>query len=132
MAHDVGEVLVERAAAGDIENLDASADGERWQRLSFHGLEYHHLESVPLVAGRPRRPMAAGSVELGSDVGAPGEDDGVEPVEQLLGLFNAQALNRNENGEAAGGLDGRVRSAPAGARHGRRATGSSLPPLRRR
>ena len=79
-----GQVLVQRAAAGDVERLGAAADAEDRQPARVGGARQLELEGVEPRLGRPELVVAlAGAVGVGIEVRAAGQADAVEPVESV-------------------------------------------------
>ena len=84
VADDVGKVLDEIAAAGDVQHLAPSADGEHRHVAIERSLEQRELGVVPLPRDAERLLVRLLAVELGIEVRAAGEDEPVEPVESLV------------------------------------------------
>ena len=97
----VGEVLLERAAAGDIDQLEAAADAEHRQVALDGPAGEAQLRGVAsLVAGAGRR-VAVGAVHLGSDVVAADEQDAVESVEHIVRVVGPVRVGRQDQRLAA-------------------------------
>ena len=78
------DVLVQRAAARDVERLGAAADAEQRQPGGVGGAGELELEAVERGLGRAEQLVRAGAVGDGVEVGAAGQADAVEAVEQRL------------------------------------------------
>jgi len=105
MAVALGQVLQQRAAAGDVEHLHPAADPEERQIPLDRALGQRDLERVALrvdVDGRGVHGLAVGG---GVDVRAAGEDQAVEQVEQLVGMLGRARIRRQQQRDAAGALD---------------------------
>jgi hypothetical protein len=77
----VGHVLDERAAAGDVEDLHPAADAEHGQ-ARVEGLgEQGRLAVVAVVHGDLRVLTRGLAVALGVDVGSAGEDQSVQAAD---------------------------------------------------
>ena len=87
-----GQVLVQRAAAGDVERLRAAADAEHRHPALGRRARERELEGVERGLGRPELHVAlAGAVGVGVQVGAAREADAVEPGDQRLEVRDAAA-----------------------------------------
>ena len=80
----VGEVLHEIATRRDVEDLRPAADREHRHVARERGPQQRQLGAVALGDDAPRLGMRILPVELGVEIRAAGEDDGVERVERLL------------------------------------------------
>src|SRR2546423_14044641 len=81
--HDLGQVLDDVAAPGDVEHLEATADREHRQLACERGLEQRELAAVALGVRARRLRMRLRAVLVGLQVVAAGEDEAVEHVEHL-------------------------------------------------
>ena len=110
VAEHVGQVLVQPAAVRDGHQLHAPADREQGQVGVERGAQQHQLRGVALGLdlGGGVRPLA---VQGRVDVGAAGEHDAVESVEDV----DVGIVGRDEHGPAAAavhGVDVGERAAP--------------------
>ena len=85
MADDVGQVLDEGAAPGDVEDLSAATDAEQRQVAGQGGLGERQLGGVAVGPYTGRGGVHRLAVRSRVDVGAAGQDHAVEPVEQPSG-----------------------------------------------
>ena len=76
------DVLVQRAAARDVERLRAAADAEQRHARGVGGARELELEAVERGLGRAERLVGAGAVGGGIEIRAAGEADAVEALEQ--------------------------------------------------
>ena len=109
----LGQVLLDRPARRHVQHLHAAADAEQRQVALERPVPERELEAVPLrtrSAGLRVRPRA---VRAGIDVGAAGEDEAVEEVEQLVGRLGRGVVGREQQRDPAGALHGQR----VGARH---------------
>ena len=97
----VGDVLVERAAAGDVEQLHPAADAEHRQVALERAAREGELEAVALGPGALRVRVGLGAVAGRVDVRAAGEDEPVEQVEQLLGRLGDLVVGRQDQRQPA-------------------------------
>ena len=99
----VGQVLVEVAAAGDVQHLGAAADGEHGQPARVGAARQLQLEAVE-VAARPG-PARGGARRRRRPGRCPGRPRGRarQPVEQRLDGVEVQ--RRHHDRQPAGGLD---------------------------
>ena len=102
MADDVGKVLDEVAAAGDVQHLAPAADGQHGHVARERALEERELGAVALGPRPVRLGVRLGAVGLRVEVGAAGEDEPVERVERLLDAFRRRG---HEQRPPAGALD---------------------------
>ena len=82
----VGDVLVERPAAGDVEQLHPATDPQQRQIAIEGAARERDLEAVALGPGVLGARVGLGAVGGRVDVGAAREDEPVEHVEQLGGI----------------------------------------------
>ncbi len=109
VADDVGQVLAERPAAGDVEDLHAAADAEQRHVALDRPPRQRELEAVALGPGAPGLGVRLGAVAGRVHVGAAGEHQRVEQLEHPVGLGLGRGVGRQQHGGAAGALDrGRV------------------------
>ena len=97
------DVLVQRAAARDVERLRAAADAEQRHPHGVGGARQLELEAVELRLGRAELLVRAGAVGGGVEVRPAGEADAVEAVEQR---GDPVVQRRQHDGHAAGQFDG--------------------------
>ena len=71
---EVGDVLVEVAAADDVERLGAAADRQDRHLAGVGAAGDVELEAVEVGLGRPELGVRLGAVVLGVEVGAAGEE----------------------------------------------------------
>ena len=102
VADDLGKVLDEVAAAGDVQDLAPAADGQHGHVARERALEERELGAVALGPYAVRLRVRLGAVGVGVEVGAAGEDEPVEGVERLLDALGA---GRHEQRPPAGALD---------------------------
>ena len=122
----VGEVLPERAAAGDVHDLHAAADAEE---AGCRARARARASAISNASRSGRMPLGhrvgLGAVGGRVDVGAAGQDQAVQDVEDSSGSASA-GVGRQHQRDPAGGLDGvhvvaveevglRVPVAPAGS-----------------
>ena len=85
VADHVRQVLLERSAAGHVEHLHTAADPDHGQGAVERGRDKRELEAIAHRLDRPSPRMAGLAVVRGIDVtGAAGDDQGVEPGQQLV------------------------------------------------
>ena len=106
MADQLRQVLVEGAAAGDVEDLHPAADPEQRHLALDRALRQRQFEAVALGPGALRLRVRLGPVAGRVDVGAAGEDQGVEPVEDPVGIGLGGGVGRQQDRGPAGALDG--------------------------
>ena len=99
----LGQMLDQVAAAKHVQELKATADGERRQITLERGLEKPQLACIATVLGRVGRRMPLGAVARGVDVDPAREHDPVEHVERLLDRVLAR---RHDERPTPGLLDG--------------------------
>ena len=99
----VGQVLVERAAARHVQRLQAAADGEDGDAARVRAAGDLELEEVELGLHGPELGVAALVVGGRVEVGAAGEADARQAVEQRLDRLDLQ--RRHHHRDAAGRLD---------------------------
>ena len=81
---DEADILDERSAEGDVQNLDPAAHTEHGQALVECTLDELQLELVPLGVGRRELLVRLLSVPLRLDVAAAAEEDAVANLEHLI------------------------------------------------
>ena len=107
VAEDLGQVLVQRSAVGDVEQLHAAADAEQRDVLLARGARERQLEVVAagllggggpmrLLPVAPRRDVAA----------AAAQDHAVDRVEQLARIGGVVLVGDEQDRAGAGALDG--------------------------
>ncbi len=100
-----GEVLLDRAAPEDVEDLEPPADGQGGDAEGQGGLGQLELGGVALGVDAVDRRVGLGPVAAGVDVAPAGEDEAGERGEHLLGRRRVVA-----------GEDDRAHAGPAQAR----------------
>ena len=114
----VGQVLGERPAEGDVDQLHAAADAEHRHVAFDRAPGQRQFRAVALGHGVLGHRMALGPVGGGVDVIAPGQDQAVDHVERLIGVVLELGVGRDHQRQSAGPLDradvadGQQRSAP--------------------
>ena len=106
VAEVVGQVLVERAAARDVHHLHAAADAEERHVALHRPARERELERVALRHRPGGRLVRLGAVARRVHVGAAGEQQAVDQVEQRFGLLDRGRVGRQHQRDAAGALDG--------------------------
>ena len=105
MPEPVGQVLIERPAAGDVEDLHPAADAEQRDPALERASRQRDLEVVTVGIGPDRLRMRLRAVALGVDVGAASQHQRVETVEQLAGLLGRAAVGRQHRDHPARAVD---------------------------
>jgi hypothetical protein len=82
VADPVGEMLGEGAAAGDVEDVHAAADGEEGKVGVDRRAGHEELEPVPPVVRRVRLLVRSLLVEQGVDISASGQHQAVNPGDE--------------------------------------------------
>ena len=100
------QVLHERAAAGDVDQLHATTDAEHRQLSLDRSACQCHLEGVALRHGPARLGMRLPAVAARIDVGAAGEDQAVDQLEHLVGVARQLGVGREHRDEPTGALHG--------------------------
>ena len=106
VADTIGEVLQERAAAGDVDQLHPAADAQQRHVALDRRARERDLEGVALghrVDGLRMRLLA---VAGGVDVGAAREHQAVDQLQPGLGLLDQHGVGREHHHQAAGALHG--------------------------
>ena len=103
-AAEVGQVLVQRPAAGHVQHLHAAADREHGQAARYRPPREGQLEAVELGLGRPQLGMLGGAVVVRMQVRPARQADAVEAVEQLV--HRAGAHRREDHRHRAGHTHG--------------------------
>jgi hypothetical protein len=98
----VGEMLDERPATRDVQQLHTAADGEQGEVSRERAVGQGELEAITLRHGLTDLGMRPGAVGGRIDVGASGEDQRVQPTEQLVGRLGGGVIRRQEDREPAG------------------------------
>ena len=101
----VGQVLGERPAEGDVDQLHAAADAEHRHVAFDRAARQRQLRAVALGHGVLGHGMTVGSVGGGVDVIAAGQDQAVDHVEHLVGVVLELGVGRDHQRQAAGPLD---------------------------
>ena len=103
VAHNIWQVLVQGAAAGDVERLRAATDAEDRQ-LEPRGLPSHGvLKAVELRLGHPELHVRPGPVRTRGQVRPPGENEPVEASEHARDVPVSQ--RRYYDRDPTSGLD---------------------------
>ena len=102
----VGQVLIERPTAGDVEDLHPSADAEQRDPTLERPLSEGYLEAVTVGVGPDRFGMGLRALALGVDVGAASQDKRVETVQQLDPVLGGAAVGRQHRHHPAGAVNG--------------------------
>ena len=105
VAEPVGQVLVERPAAGDVEDLHPAADTEQRHPTLERSLREGDLEPVAVGVAPDRFGVGLRALALGVDVGAPSQDERVETVEELSRVLGRTAVGRQHRHHPAGAVD---------------------------
>ena len=106
VAVGVGEVLVQRPALRDVDQLHPAADPEE-RHVALQGPPgQRDLERVALGHRMDDLGMARRAVRGRVDVGAAREDQGVEEVEDLVGVVDEHVVHRQDQRHATGAVDG--------------------------
>ena len=82
LVHLRGDVLRERAARSDVDDLESAADGEQRRVVRQRELRERELERVARGVRLVRFRMPRVAIVRGIDVAAAGEEDAVEAVER--------------------------------------------------
>ena len=102
---EVGQMLVQRAAARHVERLHPAADGEHRQIALGRAGEHRQLVLVAhAVDVGPEQRVRGVAVDAGVDVGPAAEDQAVEAVEQRGGVVD-EAVGRHHDRDPARLLD---------------------------
>jgi hypothetical protein len=101
----VGEVLHEGAAAGDVEQLHPAADAEHRQVAIQRRLGEGDLEPVPLDSRVLRQRIALRAVGGRVEIGAAGQQQAVQQIDEFAGLDCGCVARREQQGQAAGAID---------------------------
>ena len=104
--HELGHVLVEGAAAGDVEHLRAPADAKQRNALADAGLGDGQLPGVPVTRGDNRLRVLGGAVDGGVDVATSGNHKAVKDGHGRFG-FRLVAAGREQDRTAPVVPDGR-------------------------
>ncbi len=101
----VGQVLEQRAAERDIEYLHSAADAEHRQIALDRAADQRDLGLVSLRNDALGRRVGLGAVHSRIDIVAAGEDQPVDPVKDLGGVFYDLRVGRDHDRQSAGALD---------------------------
>jgi hypothetical protein len=104
VADDVGDVLVQGAAAGDVEDLAATADREDRHVALERGADESELEGVERRLGGAELWVRRGAVRVGMEVRAARQADAVDAVEQRRD--HRPGHRRHDRRERAGPAEG--------------------------
>ena len=99
-----GDVLDEGSSEGDVEQLEAAADCERWDAAAGGLVGKLDLELVSVSTHVVQRVDGDTAVAVGFDVAPAGEDESVDPIEH-----GGDGLSRDgtkQDGDAAGSHHG--------------------------
>ena len=102
VAEDVGQMLMQGSAEGDVDHLRAAADAEHRYPAVQGSSQQSELPLVAFVGGLLGRRVRLLAVGGRVDVLAAGEDQTVEPTDHLLGDRTVDGLWRQQHGDAAG------------------------------
>ena len=102
MAEPVGQVLVERPAAGDVEDLHPAADAEQRDASLQRASRQRDLESVAVRIGPDGLGVRLGAVALGIDVGAASQNQRIKAIEELIGVLGRAAVGWQHRDHPAG------------------------------
>ena len=102
VAEGLGQVLDERAAKGDVEDLHAAADAEH-RHVELGGApDEGELEGVALAAPALGLGVGLGAVGGRVHIDAAGDDQAVEAVQKLVGIAHQLGLGGDHERQAAG------------------------------
>lgn len=104
LADRVGQVLVQRPPAGDVDHLGAAADGQDRQPASLGGCQQVELEGVEFHLGGSQQRVWHGAVGGGVDVGTSGQADAGQAVDE--GVDRLGAERRYDHRDSTDRLDG--------------------------
>ena len=125
VADHVGKVLHEGSTPIDVEHLEAAADAEERQPVVDRGGEQGVFPRIAKRVCRVGLLVPLGPVPLGCDVATAGDDESVEPRDDLVGDVGIDRLGRQQHGDPAGvgdrgevhlGQEGRAHIPDAGLR----------------
>jgi hypothetical protein len=102
-AERFGQVLVQRAAVGDVRELQPAADREHGDAALLRTAQERQLPRVAVGAGRIGERMPVRAVQFGLHVEPAREDQSVERVEHRRGRVIGAVLRREQHGDAARG-----------------------------
>ncbi len=105
MAEPVGQMLVERPAAGDVEDLHPAADAEQRDATLQRASRQRDLEAVAVRIGPDGLRMRLGAVALGIDVGAASQDQRVDAIEELVRILRGTAVGWQHRDHPARAVD---------------------------
>ena len=97
VAEALGQVLEQRAAVGDVDELHPAADPEHRQVALDRGAHERDLEAVALGHRVERLGMGLLAIARRVDVGAAGQHQPVEQVERFVGLLEQQLVGRQHH-----------------------------------
>ena len=100
VADHFGQVLDERAAVGDVEQLHAAADRQHRQAAPLGGADQGKLAFVAARAGWLGAGMRLGAISRRVDVGAPRQHEAVESGDEGVEIGVALVLDREDDGLA--------------------------------
>ena len=106
VADRFGQMLVEGAAEGDVQQLHAAADPQHRHVALQRPPGQRQLEAVTLGPGAGGLGVGLGAVAGGVDVGTAGQHQPVDPVEQEVGVLDRRLVGRQDDAQPAGALDG--------------------------
>ena len=98
-----GQILQQRAAARDVEHLQAAADRQHGQLARLGGADERDLEAVEVRLGGAEAGVGLGAVDRRVQVRAARQAQAAEPVEQGLDAVDVQ--RRDDHGHRAGTAD---------------------------
>jgi hypothetical protein len=104
VADVVGQVLDQRAAERDVQQLHAAADPEHRQVAFQRAQRQRDLRAVAVGPGVGGLGMALDAVGARVDVRAAGEHQAVEAVEHVVGVLFDPGVGRQHQRDGAGAL----------------------------
>jgi hypothetical protein len=104
---EAGQVLVERPALDHVQHLHAAADPQHGHVALQRACAQGELEAVALGTRAARLRVRTCAVARRVDVGAAGQDQGVEHDEQLIGGLGDDVIGRQHQSQPTGALNGK-------------------------
>ena len=106
LAVELVHVLVQRAAEGDVELLEAAADGEDRHALVEAGADEGQYGRVAGPVVRGVRPARAAAIAMRLDIGeATRQKEAVEAAGEIRHIHPLSAQGGDDHGQAAGAFD---------------------------
>ncbi len=102
VADDVGQVLVQAAAPGHVDDLHAPADAEHRKLQRGRGVQQRELGGIALRAHAGELRQGLGTVAGRVDVPAPGEHEPVQPRQRVLDTGHRRQQHRDPAGRRDG------------------------------